>query len=67
MSTCEPASAGNENASGDYAKWSQALHRLTEALSLLDEGDAPPELGAQLDLIIHRLKSAIERAAQGSS
>jgi hypothetical protein len=67
VSTRESASAGNENASEDYAKWSLALHRLTEALSLLDEGDAPPQLGAQLDLVIQRLKTAIAGTTQRNS
>lgn len=64
MSNCDPAPAGNEDASANSDKWSLALRHLNEALRLLDEGDAPPEVGAELDLAIHRLRSAIEGRAQ---
>lgn len=64
MSACEPASAGNESASTNSDKWSLALGHLNEALKLLDESDAPPEVGAELDMAIHRLKSAIEGQTQ---
>lgn len=39
-----------------------ALGQLTEALRLLDESKAPPEIGAELDLAIHRLQNAIRDA-----
>ena len=39
-----------------------ALGQLTEALRLLDESKAPPEIGAELDLAIHRLENAIRGA-----
>ena len=39
-----------------------ALRQLTEALRLLDESNAPPEIGAGLDLAIHRLQNAIRSA-----
>ena len=64
MSNCEPASAGNESAPSNSDKWSLALRHLDEALKLLDEGDAPPEVGADLDMAIHRLRSAIEGRTQ---
>jgi hypothetical protein len=64
VSSCEAASAGNENASVNSDKWSLALQHLDEALRLLDEGDAPAEVGADLDMAIHRLRSAIDGAAQ---
>jgi hypothetical protein len=35
---------------------------MTEALQLLDDSNAPPELGAQLDLAIERLKQEIASA-----
>jgi hypothetical protein len=44
------------------SKWTLALRQLTEALELLDESHAPPEIGAELDLAIHRLQEAIGRA-----
>ena len=56
MSTSAPASEPRET------KWALALRRLTEALRLLDESNAPPEIGAQLDLAIHRLQIAIRDA-----
>ena len=65
MSKCDPASVGNENARGNCDKMSLALRHLNEALRLLDESDAPPEVGAQLDLAIHRLRAVIERFGQG--
>lgn len=64
MNNCTPARAGFESAVNARGKWSVALGHLTEALQLLDEGDAPPELGAELDLLIHRTKDAISRDAQ---
>jgi hypothetical protein len=64
VSNCEPASAGNEKASANSDKWSLALNHLNEALRLLDESDAPPEVGAELDLAIHRLRSSIEGRTQ---
>jgi hypothetical protein len=67
VSPCSPAIAGSENTSEDSGKWLLALQRLTQALELLDEGNAPPEIGAELDLTIHRLRAAIERPAQGES
>ena len=67
MSTCEPASAGNENLPSGSDNWSLALRHLNEALKLLDECDAPPEIGAELDMAIHRLRSAIEQRAQGDN
>ena len=42
-------------------KWVVALERMTDALRLLDESDAPPDVGAQLDLAIERLKEEIAR------
>jgi len=32
---------------------------MQEALRLLDESDAPPQIGAQLDLAVQQLKQAI--------
>lgn len=41
------------------AGWTFALSRMEEALRLLDESDAPPQIGAQLDLAIQQLKEQI--------
>jgi len=40
--------------------WSRALDRMNEALALLGQSNAPPEIGAELDLAINRLQNAIE-------
>jgi hypothetical protein len=37
-------------------QFSEALRLLTEALALLDEADAPADIGAHLDLAIYRLE-----------
>lgn len=44
----------------DRDKWPLALGLLTDALQLLDESNAPLEIGAEIDLAIHRLRAAIE-------
>ena len=45
--------------------WEQALTLMRESLALLDEGSAPHDIGAHLDLAICRLEEAlrISRAA----
>jgi hypothetical protein len=67
VSTCTPASAGNENASSDCGKWTLALGHLTEALKLIDESDAPGDIAPHLDLAMHNLRSAIARGAKPRS
>ena len=39
----------------------QALDLMKAALVLLDEGQAPPDIGAHLDLAICRLSETLER------
>ena len=39
------------------------LHLMIEALELLDDMDAPADVGAHLDLAIHRLRQVIISAA----
>lgn len=58
--THAPLLAANENAREERDVWSLALVRMTDALDLLDQSCAPPEVGADLDLAIQRLRSAIE-------
>ena len=65
MSVPWPASAGTEIAGSDHGKWSLALRQLGEALRLLDESNAPPEVGADLSRAIDRLQKAIQRSAKG--
>lgn len=66
MSTCasKPPAAGTEEVLGKQARWSAALRLLTEALQLLDENGAPPEIGAQLSMAIDRLEKSIHRSVQ---
>lgn len=62
-------STGSAFADGNEARvqqWRSALNRLEEALHILDESGAPPQVGAWLDLAIHRLREVIESAAEGS-
>jgi hypothetical protein len=50
--------------------WNTALTHLRSALSLLDESEAPLEIGAHLDFTIGRLEDAITaltRASVGAS
>jgi hypothetical protein len=61
VSISAPSSESGRN------KWTLALRRLTEALQLLDESNAPPEIGAELDLAIHRLQDAIRSAGASPS
>lgn len=44
----------------DRDSWLLALRQLTDTLKLLDESNAPLEVGAQIDLAIHRLRAAAE-------
>jgi hypothetical protein len=44
---------------GSRAGLISALSQMQEALRLLDESDAPPQVGAQLDLAIQQLKQEI--------
>ena len=64
MSERMPASAGPEDVLLKQAKWSTALRLLREALQYLDEGDAPTEIGAQLDGVINRLEASIHKSVQ---
>lgn len=43
-----------------------ALGKMREALDLLDEAQAPADVGAHLDLAIVRLSEAIEPGASGN-
>ena len=40
-------------------QWTTALSHLQTALRILDESEAPPHIGAELDLAINRLNDAI--------
>jgi hypothetical protein len=44
-----------------------ALDHLERALQLLDASEAPPDIGAHLDLAIHRLRETVEGSSGASS
>lgn len=68
VSTCTPAHADVQNVDvTPVSAWVTALHHLVEALKLLDESDAPPELGAHVDLAIQRLRKKIALSARDMS
>jgi hypothetical protein len=56
-----PASRGRESTPDSRSLWSLALDRMSEALALLDRSNAPPEIGAELDLALNRLQDVIDR------
>jgi hypothetical protein len=41
------------------AQWNKALVRMEEALTILDDADAPPKIGSHLDLAICRLQDSL--------
>jgi hypothetical protein len=43
------------------ACWASALSQVQDALRLLDESGAPPQIGAELDLAIQHLKDEISQ------
>lgn len=47
------------------ARLVQALGSVRSALQLLDEADAPPEIGAHLDLAICRLEAVVGSTSGG--
>ena len=49
---------------GNQAGLGAALARMKEALRLLDESDAPSQIGAQLDLAIQQLQDEISQVQQ---
>lgn len=46
---------------GRVQKWTSALKQMSNALNLLDDSDAPRDVGAHLDLAIVRLTDEIEK------
>lgn len=46
---------------GTRLSLTQPLALMEEALRLLDQLGAPPEIGAQLDIAIHRLRNVSKR------
>jgi hypothetical protein len=53
------ASDDDDPRRGRIEKWRSALQQMTGALRMLDESEAPPDVGAHLDLSIQRLKDEI--------
>jgi hypothetical protein len=67
VSVSKPAQAGKKDShSAHVQQWIAALDRMIQALKLLDESDAPPEIGAELDLAIEHLKKRIAESELGS-
>jgi len=60
----ESASAGRQDVLSEQSRRASALRLLREALVLLDESNAPPELGAKLDEIIMALERSIHRSVR---
>ena len=58
MSEAKCAEAASGLSLGSLHK---ALDRLEEALDILDDQAVSPELGAHLDLLLHRLRDEIAR------
>jgi hypothetical protein len=56
-----PPAAGDERSPENGQKWALALRQLTEALDLLDQSNAPPEIGARLTEAIDLLREALNR------
>ena len=51
----------------DRDKWSLALRQLSDTLKLLDESNAPLEIGAEIDFAIHRLRAALESSTSAAA
>ena len=49
----------NANAHFQRPMLLKALEQLRSALSLLDDGNAPPQIGAHVDLAIHQLSTVL--------
>jgi hypothetical protein len=47
------------DASEAALRWKEALDRVREALAILDESNAPPEIGGHLDLAVCRLDDVL--------
>lgn len=54
------SAAENSNAMGRRARVNEALNLMLQALELIDKNEGPTEVGAHLDLAIHRLQESIE-------
>ena len=59
--TPAPASRGNPRAKR-VQPWIAALGLMTKALKLLDDGGAPADVGAHLDMAMQRLNEEIAKA-----
>lgn len=56
-SSTDSASSGGEQSRVDL--WTEALGHLQDAIRILDRTDAPPHIGAEIDLAINRLREVI--------
>ena len=64
MSKVDSASAGGHDVLSEHGKRAAALRLLRQALQLLDESNAPPELGARLDEVVTRVERSIYRGVR---
>ncbi len=55
----------NDTRNLDASKLADAMTSMQKALQLLDETDAPADIGAHLDLAIVRLGEAMAKASNG--
>jgi hypothetical protein len=61
------ASAGKEDSHGKRAqKWTEALDHMRQALHILDDSEAPAEVGADLDLAMSRLSECLKGVSDKS-
>jgi hypothetical protein len=63
VSTIDSASSGG--AQSRTQQWNAALQHLQRAIRILDQSEAPAHIGANIDLIICRLRDAIEQGPEG--
>ena len=66
MSRVESESVGSHDVLSEQGKRAAALRLLRQALQLLDEANAPPELGARLDEVITRVERSIHLGVRRS-
>jgi hypothetical protein len=62
VSTIDFASPGG--AQSRAQQWNAALQHLQHAIRILDQSEAPAHLGADVDLVINRLRDAIAEAPE---
>ena len=59
-----PASAPLGGKQSCVRQWSVALQHLQAAIRILDESEAPPHVGAEIDLAVNRLRDVMANASE---